>query len=66
MKLKEYKTILDNFDDDITVCIADWGEQYMPPSEIEATKIDVTEGDYISESGKRIHGKFLRIGDDGY
>ena len=64
MKLKEFKTKLDEFDDDITVCIGDWSECYSPSYEVPASEMVVTEGDYHTEHGYKTHGKFLRIGND--
>ena len=64
MKVKELIKALEVFDPGLPVCISDWSEQYLSPSEAESDKCFVVDdGTYISKKTERsIIGTFVQIG----
>lgn len=69
MNVGELVNKLKEFDESLVVCIADVGECYNNPLEIEATDVAISErgfykSNYILSGGKLAGGKFLKLGND--
>jgi len=51
---------------DMTVCLADWNEGYLAPSEPQAEIVKVQQGQYmVKKNGKLqiLSGEFVQIGE---
>lgn len=78
MKVKDLIELLKTYDQELTVCLADWQEDYLSPSESVVEQIAVVTGDYYPVPVFRnppddefqgigpefkVRGTFLKIGD---
>ncbi len=64
MNIGELIEQLKKFDPELTVCLADWNEEYAKPREDVAEILRVITGAYYSKDHKAVTGQFLQIGSD--
>ncbi len=64
MTVAELIEALKRFDPALTVCLADWNEEYAKPREDVAEILRVITGAYYSSDCKAVTGQFLQIGSD--
>jgi acetone carboxylase gamma subunit len=65
MTVRDLIAKLQQFDPDMTVCVADWNEQYRCPDEGAAEEVEVVTEAYwpkVAAGDKPTVGTFVRIG----